>query len=123
MLPSLLIAVAIFSAFLVVLALIAYAGYRFATKREGPVLGVAGGCALSAVLLGAAVIALIGFAIFAVLLMRHRENTFQYEQFDTPHGASQSEPPRAAQGAPSLPQSRSENKTDAAKRDDSVRQY
>jgi len=72
MVPSLLIAVAIFVSFLVVLALIAFAAFRVAAKREGPGLGAAGGCALGAVLIGAGLFAMIGFIVLVGILFAHR---------------------------------------------------
>ena len=72
MLPSLLIAVALFAGFLLVLGLIAFAAFRTSARREGPALGAAGGCALAAVLLGAAFFALIGFAVVTGVIFVHR---------------------------------------------------
>ncbi|MEO6710780.1 MAG: hypothetical protein ABI054_06210 [Planctomycetota bacterium] len=63
MLPSFLIAVVLFACFLVVLALIGFAAFRFAARREGTPLGFLGGCAVTLVLLGAGFFALVGFAI------------------------------------------------------------
>jgi len=72
MLPSLLIAIALFAGFLLVLGLIAFAAFRLSARREGPALGAAGGCALAAVLLGAAFFALIGFAIVTSVVVVQR---------------------------------------------------
>ncbi len=72
MIPSLLVVVVIFACFLAVLGGIAFAAYRFAAKREGPALGVAGGCALTTVLLGVGFFALVGFAILVGVLVVNR---------------------------------------------------
>jgi hypothetical protein len=42
------------------------------SRREGPALGIAGGCALTAVLLGVAMFALIGFVIVTGIFLVHR---------------------------------------------------
>jgi hypothetical protein len=87
MIPALVIAAVLFAGFLLVLALIGFAAYRFAVKREGAPMGAAGGCALAAVLLGAGLFAMVGFVVVAGLLFarhvhlqeRERGSTFEYE--------------------------------------------
>lgn len=72
MAPTLLLVTALFAGFLAALALIAFAAFRFSAKREGPALGFPGGCALTAVLLGAAFFAMVGFAIVVGVVVVHR---------------------------------------------------
>jgi len=72
MAPTLVIAVLLFAGFLLVLALIAYAAFRVAAKREGGI-GAAGGCMLGAVLIGAAGFAFLGFTVAAGLLFAASE--------------------------------------------------
>ncbi len=82
MAPTLIVVTALFAGFLAALALIAYAAFRFSARREGPALGLAGGCALTAVLLSAAFFALVGFAIVVgIVVVRRAEQSGALERW------------------------------------------
>ncbi|HUR26927.1 MAG TPA: hypothetical protein VM509_01965 [Planctomycetota bacterium] len=122
MVPSLMIAVAAFACFLIVLSVIAYAAFRVAARREAP-LGVPGGCALAAVLLGMAFFAMIGLVVFLAVSFFHehpdgirdgwRQHLHEQDPFE-PHWEVAPAVPEP--DAPSEP-------ADAEEPEDGVRQY
>jgi len=121
--PSLLLAVAVFTCFLAVLALLAFAGYRTAAKREGPGLSTAGGCALAVVLLGAGFFALIGFLVFVGVAFFHdnkdeiREHLRRLERGDRIEFEHEFPADSDAEGE------HGESHEEPAAKDDGVRQY
>lgn len=71
--PAIVIALALFGAFLFLLAILGIVAYRLAARgREAP-LGAAGGCLLACFLGGLALTGLIAFAVFAGLAFVGRE--------------------------------------------------
>ena len=112
-----LIAIALFAGFLLLLALLAFAAFRFTAKREGSPLGAAGGCALSAVLLGLGLMALIGFVILIGIFVVHRYKLSQ--DFERHNGPLKLEHFSVNEDAPKL----DEPKPAVQDGTDDVRQY
>ena len=110
-----------FAGFLVVLALIAFAAFRFTAKREGSALGVAGGCALSAVMLGVALFALIGFIVLIGIGFAHSSKARR--QSAELRSSSTQVLVHGLEGARSHAQSSKDEHGAPAKKDDGVHQY
>lgn len=120
MAPFLVFAIAMFTGFLGLLAGLAFLGYRVSARREGPALGPAGGCALTAVLLGAGAFATTAFIVLLGIVyasQAHHHDQDETDSFSEPAHTSEIEE------SPSEPEHSDEVKPADEDKSDGVRQY
>ena len=89
--PILLVAVFLFAAFLLVLALVAFFAYRVAARSKEGGVGAGGGCLFASLIGGLGLLGLIGFVVFAGILfarkamqehLQHRGNDVEFFEYD-----------------------------------------